>query len=199
MNNPNPPTFDLEYKKTILRQEFGGQYNYFREELDPRFQEPLLRELDINVCCDSEHGHDKVTGRSITGLTIFVVSMPIIWDSKRQNSVQTSTFGAEFTALKRAVEKTVMLRYHLRAMGIKAAKTSTVWVDNMAVILNSNNPGRTLNKKHVALTYHFVWKHVANLVINIHKIQSSDNFADPFTKGLNRTEFHSCFYEMQTN
>jgi hypothetical protein len=155
--------------------------------------------LDINVFCDSDHGHDKVTGRSITGLMVFMGSTPIVWESKRQNCVQTSTFGAEFTALKQAVERTVMLRYHLRAMGIAVTKPSALWVDNMAVILNSTNPGSTLNKKHVALAYHFVREHVANLVINIHKIHSSDNFADPFTKGLNSSEYNDFFYEIQTN
>jgi hypothetical protein len=69
----------------------------------------------------------------------------------------------------------------------------------MAVILNSTNPGSTLNKKHVALAYHFVREHVAHSVVNIHKINTEDNYADPFTKGLNSTAFHDFFYEVQTN
>jgi hypothetical protein len=43
-------------------------------------------------------------------------------DPKRQASVQTSTFGAEFTALKKAVEEGITLRNYLRSMGIKVAK-----------------------------------------------------------------------------
>lgn len=197
--NPSPPIFDLEYQSIELRQDFGGQYHYFKEDLDPRFPEPLLQELEINMFCDSDHAHDKVTGRSITGLIAFVGSTPILWDSKRQNCVQTSTFGAEFTALKRAVEKVVMIRYHLRSMGIKVSSATSIWVDNMAVILNATNPGSTLNKKHVALAYHFVREHVANTIIDVRKIGSLDNYADPFTKALNSTEFHDFFYEIQQN
>lgn len=197
--NPSPPIFDLEYQSIELQQDFGGQYHYFKEDLDPRFPEPLLKELEINMFCDSDHGHDKVTGRSITGLIAFVGSTPILWDSKRQNCVQTSTFGAEFTALKRAVEKVVMIRYHLRSMGVKVSCPTSIWVDNMAVILNATNPGSTLNKKHVALAYHFVREHVANSIIDVRKIGSLDNFADPFTKALNSTEFHDFFYEIQQN
>jgi hypothetical protein len=44
-------------------------------------------------------------GRSVTGLFCFVGSTPVPWRSKRQASVQTSTFGAEFTMLKKAVVK----------------------------------------------------------------------------------------------
>jgi hypothetical protein len=196
--NPAPPKIDAEYQKVTLKQDFGGQYHYFNEELDPKFPEPLLKELDVNMFCDSDHGHDKVTGRSITGIICFVGSTPVIWESKRQTCVQTSTFGAEFTALKRAVEKVVMIRYHLRSMGVPVSKATSIWVDNMSVILNATNPGSSLNKKHVALAYHFVREHVANDVVEIRKIDSIDNYADPFTKALNSTEFHNFFRELQT-
>eukprot|EP00957_Ditylum_brightwellii_P042659 3230232-Ditylum_brightwellii.AAC.1 len=74
--------------------------------MDPRFPEPMFEEFDAHVSCDTDHGHDQITGRSITGL--FTVKC-----------VHTLTFGAEFTALKAAVKEVVMLRYHLRSMGIK--------------------------------------------------------------------------------
>ncbi len=151
----------------------------------------------MNMFCDSDHGHDKITGRSITGLICFVGSTPIIWESKRQTSVQTSTFGAEFTALKRAVEKVVMIRYHLRSMGVPVSKATSIWVDNMSVILNATNPGSSFNKKHVALAYHFVREHVANEVVEIRKNDSVDNYADPFTKALNSTDFHNFYREIQ--
>ena len=113
--------------------------------------------------------------------------------------MQTSTFGAEFTALKKAVEEAVMLRYYLRSMGIKVEDPTPIYVDNMSVVLNSTNPGRTLNKKNVALAYHFVREHVANKVVQIRKIGSEDNFADPFTKALTSPEFHGFYHECMIN
>jgi hypothetical protein len=200
MINPAPPTFKSDdYDTVLLKQDFGGQYHYFKEDIDPRFPKPLINELPINIFCDADHAHDKVTGRSITGIIGMVGSTPVLWESKRQTSVQTSTFGAEFTALKKAVEKVITIRYHLRSMGVKVISPTPIWVDNMSVILNATNPGSTLNKKHVALAYHFVREHVANDIIEIRKIDSSDNYADPFTKALNSNDFHSFFYELQSN
>jgi hypothetical protein len=124
--------------------------------LDPKFPEPLIPEMVINIFVDANHAHDKVTGRSVTGLFCFVGSTPVSWKSKRQASVQTSTFGAEFTALKKAVEEGITLRYYLRSMGIKVGKPTPIFVDNMGVVLNASNPGSTLNKKSEALSYHFV-------------------------------------------
>lgn len=197
--NPDPPTIDLEYEDVSVHTDYGYQYDYFREDLDPRFPEPLVPELDINIFCDSDHAHDKLTGRSITALLGFVGSTPIIWQSKRQTSVQTSSFGAEFTALKKAVEEVVSLRYHLRAMGVQVSKPSPIYVDNMSVVLNASNPGSTLNKKTVALCYHFVREHVANDVCRIRKIDTKENYADPLSKALNSTQFHGFFHEVLTN
>ena len=57
----------------INPQPLTNQYSYFREEINDRFPEPLLDELDMNIFVDSDHGYDKVTGRSITGLLSMVV------------------------------------------------------------------------------------------------------------------------------
>jgi hypothetical protein len=67
-------------------------------------------------------------------------------------------------------------------MGVKASKPTPIFVDNMSVVLNASNPGSTLNKKSVALSYHFVREHVAKSVAKIQKIDSAGNYADPFTK-----------------
>eukprot|EP00957_Ditylum_brightwellii_P151629 11547143-Ditylum_brightwellii.AAC.1 len=60
--NPNPLRIDVEYKKVKVKLNFGTQYSYFREEIDPRFPKPLFEELDQNISCDVDHGHNKKTG-----------------------------------------------------------------------------------------------------------------------------------------
>ena len=144
---------------------------------------------------DADHAHNKITGRSITGLVVFVGSTPIIWHLKRQQAVATSTFSAEFTALKAAVEECVSLRYHMRSMGIPVKTATPIYVDDMGVVLNTTNPGSSLNKKTVALSYYFVREHVANRVIHIREIDTKDNYADSYTKALLRQEHHSFYYQ----
>ena len=81
-------------------------------------------------------------------------------------------------------------------MGVKVTKPTRILVDNMAVIINSTNPGSTLNKKMVALAYHFVREQIANDVVEVKKIDSKDSYADPFTKSLASNKFHGFFYEL---
>ena len=80
--NSDSPKIALEYQQVEVQQDFGGQYRYFHEDLDPRFPEPKLPELDINLFCDADHGHNKLTGQSITGIIAMVGSTPALWSSK---------------------------------------------------------------------------------------------------------------------
>jgi hypothetical protein len=197
--NPDPPHFDPIYENVEVNCDFGNQYHYFQEDIDSRFPPPLINELALNLFVDADHGHDKATGRSITGTLVMVGSTPVLWRSRRQTSVQTSTFGAEFTSLKAGVEEAVTLRYHLRSLGVKVSQSTPIWVDNMAVVLNATKPGSALNKKVIALAYHFVREHQSKSVVSIRKIDTKDNYADPFTKALNNTEFHAFFINLLHN
>eukprot|EP00957_Ditylum_brightwellii_P210500 15365052-Ditylum_brightwellii.AAC.2 len=107
--NPTLLQLDLDYQKADLTLDFGTHYSYFEEELDPRFPEPLLEELDLHVFCNADHVHDKVTGRSITKIMSVVGSSPVTWISKWQAAILTSTFRVEFTALKKVVEEVAIL------------------------------------------------------------------------------------------
>ena len=42
----------------------------------------------------------------------------VYYNSKKQGSIETSSFGSEFMAMKTAVEMTEGLRYKLRMMGV---------------------------------------------------------------------------------
>ena len=60
---------------------------------------------------DAYHAADTTTRRSRTGFLIFLNSAPIYWMSKKQASVESSTFGSEFTAMKQCTEYLRGLRY----------------------------------------------------------------------------------------
>ena len=69
----------------------------------------------------------------------------------------------------------------------------------MGVVINASNPASSLNKKSVALAYHFVREHHAGKVIDVRKIDTKDNYSDALSKPLNSTDFHDFFYEFMTN
>jgi hypothetical protein len=169
--------------------DFVEQYQYAREEIDPRFPKSIGKELDVSIFFDSDHAHDKVTRRSMSGVIVVVGSTPITWKSKRQGAVQTSTYGAEFSAMRLATEEAITIRYMLRALGIKVSKPSMMAGDNAGVIANASTPDATLKKKHVALSYHSVRESVSAGVIHPCKISGKKKIADLLTKSLDRNAF----------
>ena len=69
------------------------------EDLPPNAPAPRGKPLSMHVFVDSNHAGDKVTRRSQTSILLYLNSVPIIWYSKRQATVESSTFGSEFVAL----------------------------------------------------------------------------------------------------
>jgi hypothetical protein len=82
---------------------------------------------------DADHAGCQVTRRSHTGVLIYVNRAPILWYSKRQNTVETSTFGSKYVAARIAVEMIEGLSYKLRMMGIEVDGPTTVLCDNQSV------------------------------------------------------------------
>jgi hypothetical protein len=98
--------------------------------------------MSIHCFVDASHGSDRATRRSQTGILLFCDRAPIIWYSKRQNTVeastfgsefQASTFGSEFKAMKNAVELTESLLYKLRMFGVPVDNAT-----NNSVIMRRN-------------------------------------------------------------
>ena len=67
----------------------------------------------ISAFVDANHAGNVVTRRSHSGIFIFVQNALIIWFSKRQNTVESATFGSEFVALRICKDLIVALRYKL--------------------------------------------------------------------------------------
>jgi hypothetical protein len=120
-----------------------------------------------------------------TGVILYVNRAPIIWYSKRQNTVELSTFGSEFIAMKIAVELIAEgLRYKLWMMGVPVVDPCNVFCDNEAVVKNSTRPESTLKKKHQAIAYHRTREAQAAGTVRIAKEDGETNLADIFTKLL---------------
>ena len=99
----------------------------------------MIDELAITAFVDSDHAHDKVTRRSMTGLLILVGRTPVYFTSKRQGVIATSAYVAEFCAMRTAVEEVQAVRYMLRCLGVKVRIASLICRDNKGVIQKLHN------------------------------------------------------------
>ena len=92
---------------------------------------------------------------------IFLNKTPVQWYSKRQATVESSTYGSELVAARIATELTMAMRYRLRMLGVPIDGPADLLGDNKSVITNCTIPSSTLKKKHNAIAYHRVREAVA--------------------------------------
>jgi hypothetical protein len=139
---------DFELKDWTL-SEFGHLQG--DEELPPNMPQPRGLGFIMSAKVDADHASDTVTRRSTTGFLVRLNSALIYWSSCKHNSVEPSSFGSEFIAMKQCCESLRGLRYKLRMMGIPCEGPAYILGDNQSVLANTTIPDSTLESKYCLL------------------------------------------------
>ena len=178
-------------KQDWTTSEFGHVND--KEELPPNMPQPRGFGFVIHAKVDADHASDSVSRRSRTGFIVYINSAPVYWYSKKQTSVESSTFGSEFVAMKQLCEYLRGLRYKLRMMGIPVDEPAYIYGDNQSVLANTSVPESTLKKKSQSICYHFVREGVARNEWRTSYVNTDENEADLLTKllpsGMKRAKF----------
>ena len=193
--DPSPPNIDLSLfpRQDWEATEFG---NDLEEELPENRPEERGFGFVMTAYVDADHAGDSVTRRSRTGFLVYLNSAPIYWFIKKQNSVETSTFGSEFMAMKQCTEYVRGLRYKLRMLGIPCEIPTLIYGDNKSVLINASVPDSQLKKKSNSIAYHFVREGCARDEWRLAYINTHFNPADLLTKTLPAGEKRVGFVRM---
>ena len=87
-------------------------------QLTPNARCPRDLGFTIRAYIDSDHAGDSVTRRYSTGFIIIFNNSLMYWNSKKQGSCETSSFGSEYITMKTYHEYAKGLRYKHRMIGI---------------------------------------------------------------------------------
>jgi hypothetical protein len=193
----------MEYKKAAIRfrthipdhsgtppQDYTWLHTVYgdtREEMPRGMPEPKGKPVRTTTYKDANLYHDLTTGRSVTGVLHLLNATPIDWTSKRQATVETATYGSEFSAARTATEQIIDFRYTLRMMGVPLDGPGWLFGDNEGVVKSSTIPHSTLKKRHNALSFHRVREAVANGVMYFIHLPGAENPSDILTKFLPRS------------
>ena len=83
---------------------------------------------------DSDHAGNVVTRQSPAGILIFLQNTLTEWHSKKQNTIESSSYGSEFAALRIAHDMIVALWYKLQMFGVPLKGPASVLCDNQGVV-----------------------------------------------------------------
>ena len=199
--------FDPSYPE-IDHNQFERQYwshNVYGEsltsDLPPNMPEPRGLAFVLSTYIDSDHAGNTITRRSRTGFLVYFNSDLIHWMPKKQNSIETSSFGSDFCAMKVATEYIRGLRFKLRMMGIPCTEPAYIYGENKSVLANMTMPHSVLKKKYNSIAFHFVREGSAKDELRTTYFNKNENPADMMTKplpsGEKRTNFtHVLLYHL---
>ena len=163
---------------------WGELYPGACEELPPDMPTPKMKPINVTTIYDASHAPCLVTRRSVTGIVVLLNNTVLRCTTKRQNTVETATYGAEMVAGRLAVEQVIDIRYKLRMLGVPVNEASALLGDNQSVITSCSIPSSNLKKKHNAIAYHRIREAVAAGIVKLKYVKSQYNLADAMTKAL---------------
>jgi hypothetical protein len=146
--------------------------------------------------------------KSRSGYVVTFMGCPLSWCSKMQTQIALSTMESEYIALSHAMREVIAVRQVLKDINAKVfnntgsrpslttvAKTfgsipqTTVFEDNEACLKFANMPKMNPRTKHIAIPYHFFREKVEELEVKVVGINTENQLADQFTKGLPAAKF----------
>jgi hypothetical protein len=168
------PDFEYDWERTV--------YGNCKEVVPDDIPKPLGKPVITTTYKDANLMHCLATGRSVTGILHLLNKTPIDWFSKKQNTVETATYGSEFSAGRVAVDQALDLRLTLRYLGVPIKGKAYLFGDNQSVVTSSTLPHSRLNKRHNALSFHRVREAIAAKIVAFFHIEGKTNPADILSK-----------------
>ncbi|XP_077248607.1 uncharacterized protein LOC143888156 [Tasmannia lanceolata] len=131
---------------------------------------------------------ERVDHSSTSGWIFTLGGGAISWASKKQTCITTSTMEAEFIALASCCKEAEWLRNLLIEIPIWPKPMPSIYVhcDSHATLSRAYNHVYNGKSRHIGLRHSIIRQLLTDGVVTIDYVRSSQNLADPLTKGLAR-------------
>ena len=141
-------------------------------------------EAPLEGWVDADWAGCKDSRRSTTGYVFKINGSPIVWSSRRQATVASSTVEAEYIAVAEAAREAVWLRGLLEEIDCKITSATVLHCDNQGSIRLAFNPATHQRTKHIDIKHHMIRELIEKSVVSLVYIPTASQQADILTKGL---------------
>ncbi|KAM1376156.1 hypothetical protein ACFX2F_037926 [Malus domestica] len=110
----------------------------------------------------------------------------VSWKSKKQSVIADSTTEAEYVAAAEAGKEAFWMKKFITELGVVPTITSlvTLYCDNSGAIAQAKEPRAYQKNKHFDRRFNIIRRYAVEGKVNILKVASADNVADPLTKPM---------------
>jgi hypothetical protein len=146
------------------------------------------RMFDLHIFTDADWAGCLISRKSTTGYIVFAAGGPIVWQSKLQATVATSSMQSEYQAMYAGMTEVIWLRGVCAEIGLVLNEATPFFIDSKSAQDLALNPVYHKRSKHIEATYHMIREHVDpeglfRTARMIHVFTDSQ-YADMFTKSV---------------
>ncbi|KAK8584414.1 hypothetical protein V6N12_068658 [Hibiscus sabdariffa] len=143
-------------------------------------------ELRIKGYTDASFQTDKDDSRSQSGFVFCLNGGAVSWKSSKQDTVADSTTEAEYIAASEAAKEAVWIKKFITGLGVIPTISDAVdlYCDNNGAIAQAKEPRSHQRSKHILRRFHLIREIIDRGDVEICKVHTDDNIADPLTKPL---------------
>ncbi|KAM1309376.1 hypothetical protein ACFX2H_006077 [Malus domestica] len=178
----NPGSEHWTAVKTVLK--------YLRRTKDMFLVYGGASELRVEGYTDADFQSDVDDRSSNSGYVFTLNGGAVSWKSKKQSVIADSTTEAEYVAVAEAGKEAFWMMKFITELGVVPTITSpvTLYCDNNGAIAQAKEPRAHQKNKHIDRRFNIIRRYAAEGKINILKVASADNVADPLTKPMSQIQ-----------
>ena len=158
----------------------------------------LEEELSLKCYSDASFQSDRDDSRSQSGYVFILNGGAVDWKSSKQKVVALSTAESEYIAIAEAGQEAMWIKKFISDLGVMPNIDSpvTIYCDNTAAITLAREPRSQKGLRHIDRKYHYIREIMNNGGVDILKVHTDDNLADPFTKALSHNKINDLSRDM---
>ncbi|KAK8538769.1 hypothetical protein V6N12_034477 [Hibiscus sabdariffa] len=143
-------------------------------------------ELRIKGYTNASFQTDKDDSRSQSGFVFCLNGGAVSWKSSKQDTIADSTIEAEYIAASEAAKEAVWIKKFITELGVipSIADVVDLYCDNNGAIAQAKEPRSHRRSKHILRRFHLIREIIDRGDVEICKVHTDDNIADPLTKPL---------------
>ncbi|KAK8506671.1 hypothetical protein V6N12_038490 [Hibiscus sabdariffa] len=110
----------------------------------------------------------------------------VSWKSLKQDTIADSTTETEYIAASEAVKEVVWIKKFISELGVVPSISDAIglYCDNNGAIAQAKEPRSHKRSKHILRRFHLIREIINRGDVEICKVHTDDNIADPLTKPL---------------
>ena len=154
-------------------------------------------ELQVQGYIDSDFMFNVDDRKSIFGSLFVCNGSTVSWKSFKQTVIADSIMEAEYIAASEAAKKKFWYKKFTTEIEIMSSDAIPLYCDNNSTIALAKEPRSHQKSKYIERRYHLICNYLEKGYVEVKRVDSIDNMADPLTKPLGQQKIEAQLEKME--